>query len=279
MEDEAGAFLYQILARPLSAGNVIQFAPEFAEIAKQFLDDLASGKLSKPKPSRRNSINLSDDEPVSGSSFAYDKAEPELMEEGRISPSEDESEENPLHHKIKYETLRSYTFDLIDGPILRTEKWSSVGLNQHGETNADFESETQDENTKENSTWASRNLMLLWMERIKRAMCVIKLTFGTEWMHIWILNEYGRAVNGRMHIEKVLSQHIQKVGSCLPIERKPGHILRDPFVTPFPIVSPKLLAQMRGAFDVTAINKYSFPGAIRSQWQKIIYFRARQLRE
>jgi hypothetical protein len=39
--------------------------------------------------------------------------------------------------------------------------------------------------------------MLFWMDRLKRAMCVIKMTFGAEWMYVWALNEYGRAVNGR----------------------------------------------------------------------------------
>mmetsp|Transcript_16704 Transcript_16704/g.28331 ORF Transcript_16704/g.28331 Transcript_16704/m.28331 type:complete len:446 (-) Transcript_16704:473-1810(-) len=54
-------------------------------------------------------------------------------------------------------------------------------------------------------------------------------------MYIWLLNEYGRAVNARMHLEEEIAQHIARRAEQIPVKRLPGHVVHDPMAMPFPI--------------------------------------------
>jgi hypothetical protein len=79
--------------------------------------------------------------------------------------------------------------------------------------------------------------MLLWMERMKRGLDVIKMTFGPEWMLIWLLNEYGRAVNARMHIEEVIAKHVAAKDEQIPVKRARGHSYHEPSTKPVPLLA------------------------------------------
>eukprot|EP00540_Astrosyne_radiata_P017180 CAMPEP_0116839396 /NCGR_PEP_ID=MMETSP0418-20121206/9746_1 /TAXON_ID=1158023 /ORGANISM="Astrosyne radiata, Strain 13vi08-1A" /LENGTH=673 /DNA_ID=CAMNT_0004469507 /DNA_START=92 /DNA_END=2113 /DNA_ORIENTATION=+ len=191
-----------VLEAPLCEENTNKLAVEMGELADRFVDQLMSGHFCHKSHRRRNHA-ASDEENI------VSQEECSFPESGRCNS-----------YKIKFEALRNFTFDLVDGPILRMNKWTCRGI--HG---------CKDSKNPDRST------MLLWMERLKRAMCDIKLTFGTEWMYIWLLNEYGRAVNARMHLEKEILVHVEQRAQVVPIKRSRGHILHDPLAMPFPIIT------------------------------------------
>jgi hypothetical protein len=244
MEEDAAVFLYQMLAKPLSHEAIIDFAPIFADLAEKFMCDLSAGTFQSDREKRRQGSHVHEDsvEKIglrgSSSSLSYnddlDQLEP--MEEG-LSGSDSGAACGSNLHRISYEALRSFTFDLIDGPVLRMNRWCHykdhttyripLSRGRHGHVQS---------NQHENDP-ISREKMLVWMDRLKRAMCVIKMTFGAEWMYVWALNEYGRAVNGREHIYQVINKHVEKCSKDVPVPRKTGHTFKDPFSVNFPIVS------------------------------------------
>ena len=241
MEDDAADFLYQMLSKPLSHESIIDMAPDFADLAEKFMKDLIHGNFRSPREKRRDVLQVQgDNNAESEGSSASGSFSFEQMEEGR-SGSEDSADDN---HKIKYEALRSFTFDLIDGPILRTNRWKFQSDDQTNEESSSQEQygrphfEEDNSNAQQNKNKPlGRQAMMLWMDRLKRSMCSIKMTFGAEWTYIWVLNDYGRAVNGRMHIQKVLNDHVEQCSKALPIRRKPGYTFKEPFSMAFPIVS------------------------------------------
>ena len=79
--------------------------------------------------------------------------------------------------------------------------------------------------------------MLLWMERLKYGLCDIKMTFGRQWMQLWRLNWYGRAVNARHHLERIVGDHVNARDKLVPVIHEQGHSVRDPFATAMPLVS------------------------------------------
>ena len=252
MENDAAEFLYQMLAKPLSHEAIIDFAPMFADLAEKFMDDLSVGTFQSDREKRRRSCRDHEDsiEKIglrgSGSSLSdncdLDQLEP--MEEGLSGP--DQGVRNL--HRISYEALRSFTFDLIDGPVLRMNRWCRC---KDQKANRSFLSQRKHGHVQSNQRTndkVGRENMLVWMDRLKRAMCVIKMTFGAEWMYVWALNAYGRAVNGREHIYQVINKHIEKCSKAIPVPRKTGHTFKDPFSVNFPIVSLSAPTSMANAW-------------------------------
>jgi hypothetical protein len=244
MEDDAGEFLYQMLAKPLSHEAIIDYAPIFADLAEKFISDLRVGAFQSDREKRQRS-NCDHEDSVEkiglrGSSSSLsdhgdlDQLEP--LEEGLSNTISGIASGRNLH-RISYEALRSFTFDLIDGPVLRMNRWCHCQDQKSNRSLLSRGKHGRGQSTRHKNDPISREKMLLWMDRLKRAMCVIKMTFGAEWMYVWALNEYGRAVNGREHIYQVINKHVEKCSKAIPVPRKTGHTFKDPFSVNFPIVS------------------------------------------
>jgi cytochrome P450 len=223
LPDDEAAFLQLLLYKPLAHQSVIQYAPQFAEAAEHFVDDLIAGKFEeKKKPASQA---------VGGKERFLDDGFCENGGIGQSFHSARSGEDQSWHHQIKFDGLRSYTMDLMDGPVL--------GLNMCGEKSD--QSGRKSNGKKQQSSFDSngglRDKMFLWMHRLKRALCVIKLSMGREWMYIWLLSQYGRAINGRMHLEEVIAEHVETRAKDAPVKHADGQLYHDPFVMPIPIVS------------------------------------------
>lgn len=253
IEGDAADFMYDIIEEPLSHRRVQVLAPEFARITEHFMDDLVDGRFkSRREKQRENRMEMSHsmEAPSSESESASGDEEAQLE-----SRSTGDSVDGIIGHKIKFDALRSLSLDLLDGPILRMDRWQSVDSS----SKEDLESDAEENNEKKP---LGRRTMMIWMDRLKRSMCAIKMTFGTEWMYVWLLNHYGRAVNGRMHIERVISDHVNSCSKSLSIEREVGYTFKDPFATKFPI---KTMAENYFYQHETATGKPIPPDFIRQR--------------
>uniref|UniRef100_A0A7S2YKM1 Uncharacterized protein n=1 Tax=Entomoneis paludosa TaxID=265537 RepID=A0A7S2YKM1_9STRA len=95
-----------------------------------------------------------------------------------------------------------------------------------------------DEKKSKGDEVPTREMMLLWMERMKSGIDVIKTTFGPEWMYIWMMNEYGRALNARMKLENVVQAHVGRVAALIPnITHLEGHAIHDVTTQPIPFLA------------------------------------------
>lgn len=195
-DEEAEQELKSVLHRPLSHSSVVQYAREFAVHAERTISDIQKGKFRRRHAQRQSEEHS------------------ERIEQDDSTTDNDEL----FLYKVKFDALRSYTFDLIDGPVLATHLWGGDA-------------------TEQPKKLPSRDLMLRYMDRMKLGLDVIKMTFGPEWMYVWIMNEYGRAINARMHIETVLEQHVEKLAHDLPVKRQRGHGYHDPATQPIPILT------------------------------------------
>ncbi len=217
MEEEEADFLMGLLNSPLSHANVLRYASDFADLAEQFMDDLISGKLH--------------DKFDKGSDKRGNQSHPDLLqEETNTSHYNDETSHS---YKIKWDAMRSYTLDLIDGPVFGMNKWNS-SEQSHGEATT----EQPDVNPyhEDEEKLPQRQRVMLWMDRLKAALCVVKFSMGPEWMYLWPLTEYGRACIGRNHLEKLISKHVaQRSDRIEHVRRKAGHFIRDFSTTPIPL--------------------------------------------
>lgn len=266
LDDSDAEQLRMLIERPLSYRMLqMQYARIFAQLAEQCLEDIVNGKFAKhhhhnpkqtsekdkaPSKSRRKHTNeitamfsSTDNDDIDD----LECARPGLHRGQMDASGSHDSDLSSLHGndsvlKVKWDALRSFSFDLINGPILNFDKWTS-----HELTKEESESKTSDANEE----LPTRDKMLRYMERMKTGIDVIKLTFGPEWMYIWMLNEYGRALNARMHVQAIVSQHVEKMQVLVPaVEHKPGHIHHDPTTQLIPILTLRenLIRDREGIF-------------------------------
>jgi hypothetical protein len=79
--------------------------------------------------------------------------------------------------------------------------------------------------------------MMLWMDRLKVSLCVIKIPMGPEWMFLWPLTKYGRATIARQHLLQVVSKHVADRSELVThVHRGTGHHIQDAAALPFPLV-------------------------------------------
>jgi hypothetical protein len=150
-------------------------------------------------------------------------------------------------HKIKMDALRSYTFDLIDGPVLNLDRYSKNSSSamrlknltrdsaEDGERAVRFQDE--DELSEADGDNPSPEQFMLWIDRLKDGLCDIKFTWGPNWMQIWRLNWYGRALNARKNLEGIVRAHVEEREKLVPVHHEKGRTTRDPFTSPLPLVS------------------------------------------
>eukprot|EP00977_Amphora_coffeiformis_P014154 scaffold3882_cov164-Amphora_coffeaeformis.AAC.22 len=230
LEEDESDHLRRLLGRPLSHRQVLLYAPHFAEHAEKCLTQICAGSFrKKPESKERRAF---DDERRPNLDDSLHGGAPSLREIGS-STDGDDTLLNDVVFKVKWDAFRSYTFDLVDGPVLGLNLWNSS-------ESPDVECGNSKRKSKktERGEMPCRETMLLYMERIKRGVDVIKTTFGPEWMYIWMLNEYGRALNSRMHVEEVMRKHVSDVAKRDPeVKHKIGHAYQDPTTQPIPLLT------------------------------------------
>jgi hypothetical protein len=226
-----------MLHKPLSAKALQRFAPFFAQAAEQCLLAVEQGVFRKTRSPQKQPPDQCAASPTDD--CCEDDEDEDELEEGACC-------------KLKWEALRSYSLDLVNGPLFEMNLWNE-------ETVSPFKTsshETSFRKEEEPTTWKavltkwntpkharrdeppSRELMLLWMERIKLGLDVIKLTFGPEWMYVWMFNEYGRAVNARMYVEKLIGGHVERMAALVPqVTHERGHVYHEPTTQPFPLLA------------------------------------------
>jgi hypothetical protein len=206
-----------LVERPLDHKVVLQYAPHFAELAEKCLDEVVRGVFKKSKK-KDNTLTMA--------------TVPTMDEEGYNTDNDDATvaslTSGEMVAKIKWDALRSYTIDPLDGPILNMNKWVKPREQYQGQESREGDGQvaavSEDEEEK---CLLPREKMLLWMDRMKSGLGVIKITFGPEWMHIWRCNEYGRALNARSHIEKIVQSHVAKMNDAVPVNHARGHSYKD----------------------------------------------------
>jgi cytochrome P450 len=218
--------LRQLIERPLGQRNIQLHAPVFREIAEATLLRIAQADGSRTKSTFDQSKRGRKTQQHTDDNDSYDPA--------CVSDQEEDLNQGLL--KVKWEALRSYTFDLVDGPVL--------GLNHWRTTTASSETLTLDATCTDQpkfdhgTSFPPRQVMINWMERMKLAVDTIKITFGPEWMYIWFLNEYGRGINARDHMTKVFTKVVnQKSESVLNVEHQQGHSYHDPTAQIIPLLA------------------------------------------
>jgi len=231
--------LRALIQKPLNQKSVIQYASLFAEAAETCLDDVMAGVFLKKGELPKKQKN-------------HDGGEDDSMADDYATDHEGDEHIDPYGNgllKLKWEALRSYTFDIVDGPLFGINKWNNRKEQSQGQSTKEaissshqFSASEQGRDQSEakgakKGEVPSRDVMLLWMERMKRGVDVIKLTFGPEWMYIWLMNEYGRALNARMYLQDVFTSHIGSVNELVPVSHKRGHTYRDPTTQPFPLLT------------------------------------------
>jgi hypothetical protein len=224
LQEEELEQMYRLVERPLDHRIVLKYAPQFAELAEKCLDEVVRGEFKKSKKKDKTATGA-----------------PAVMSEGYNSDIDDDTAPSltngEMVAKIKWDALRSYTFDLVDGPILNTNKWVSPPEQYNGQASSEGDEQAvADPEDGEEKYLQPRGKMLLWMDRMKCGLGVIKITFGPEWMHIWRCNEYGRALNARTHIEKIVQSHVSDMADAVPVNHARGHLYHDPSTRAIPLM-------------------------------------------
>lgn len=242
LEDEEAACLRLMISGPLSHASVVKQAPQFAELAQKCLDDIMAGQFNRGDRHTQTQLNNIDKSQQHSDRI---KAEDDLMNTSD-STSSDGGEKA---HKIRLDALRSYTLDLMHGPVLNLDRddrdVSSITASQHQSVSASTLAEDTEktvrfqdkENEKDDSKGKlpSQDMLLLWMDRLKDGLCAVKFTYGPDWMQMWRLNPYGRALNARKKLESMLIAHVEECERHIPVHHEKGRVTRDPFTSALPL--------------------------------------------
>lgn len=240
LEQEDADQLKTLLSRPLDQASVVRQARAFALAADKCLEDVQKGKFRRRIGRAKNTgKHVNSSEAINRDDLCV--SEDLLDDYDDVDDLHEGSSRSSL--KIKWESLRSYSLDLVDGPVLNLNFWPATSEQSQGQT-------TRKQATQKNRRLPTREKMLLWMERIKAGVDVIKMTYGPEWMFIWLLNEYGRAVNARIHISALFSKHAKTMSDTVPVQHREGHTYNEPTTQPIPLLTIRdnLLRDKEGIF-------------------------------
>ena len=240
LQENDRSSMEHLLEAPLRHDKIIEYAPIFAAAAEKCLVDIERGVFTK---GGHNNLRQGDSTHVTYRSATSSQI---LMGDASHDTENFASSDNDMPssaRKVKFEALRSYTFDLVDGPILGLNLWN------------DKDPKTKAKTTKKEKSILPRDKMLLYMERMKLGLDVIKVTFGPEWMYIWLMNEYGRALNARMHLEQILKQQVEIKAERAPVVHMPGRFYLEPSTQPIPLLAfgSNLLRGSQDIFGSTEI--------------------------
>lgn len=164
LDESEAELMVSLIRRPLSYDSVVRFAPDFAVAAEKFVDDLLSGESKKEYNKKESHDSDSDEFTVGDEEMGW--------------------KSKTKSHKIKYDMLRSFTLDLINGPVLNLDMWKNKGERETREPTEEAEGQAEPKNAKTNSKKKkeppSRNMMVLWMERVEDALLAIKMTVSSH---------------------------------------------------------------------------------------------------
>lgn len=253
--------LRSLVEPALSHRAVAPYAVVFAEIAERSLERIRSGDNFE----RHHSVRRWRNAKKAKTTLLHEESDlnlsyPSIDVDRRSDDQGYESDHGDVpfeYQKIRWEALRSYTFDLIDGPVLGMNKWRKPSEQTVGEPTSS-EAGNNDDAAEDEEDLPTRERMILWMERIKHGVDVIKLTFGPEWMHVWRANEYGRALNARMHVHDVMHQHVKDMTQRVPVHHRPGHAYHDPSTQPIPLLT------LRGNYQRDREGIFGTPSLVQS---------------
>jgi hypothetical protein len=238
-EDEATC-LRDMISGPLSYASVVKQAPEFAKLAEKCIQGVFEGHFNNNKGDK-TARKL-------GQSKDCDATKPDddLMN----TSDSNSSDSGDKIHKIRLDALRSYTLDLMHGPVLNLDgdnrdvasttasqprrSFHSTGMDDV-EKVVRFQDKDKHEKDAERPELPSQELLLLWMDRLKAGFCDIKFTYGPPWMQMWRLNPYGRALHARRKLEAVLTAHIEECEKHIPVHHEKGRATRDPLTSAVPL--------------------------------------------
>lgn len=238
LEEDEASCLRSMISRPLCHASVVKHAQQFAELAEKCIENVMSGHFNKGD--RHQATNRDD------SSNNYHD-EDLVNQTGSDSGSSDSGDR--AAHKIKLNALRSYTLDLMHGPVLNLDrndrdyamstttsnrKMSQGSLSEDVEKAVRFEG-NNDDNEDNQSQLPSQENLLLWMARLKRGLCDMKFTYGSNWMQLWRLNWYGRALHARKKLETMLAAHVEEREKHIPVHHEKGRSTRDPLASAIPL--------------------------------------------
>jgi hypothetical protein len=288
--------------------QITLYAPKFAQLAEACLAQIVAGQFGKKRKNNNHNHN-SHHSSLHGpeqqqqqhqqhhqQQHQHDAGAAHFAEQNDNNNHNDDDDadeddsfvngpQGEVYYKVKWEALRSYTLDLMDGPIWNTQKWSQTATqtqtlqhedDQHdqqpppppppcipphqqvasGESSSSSSNTAHQQQQQPSTTTSSslsppiilpqqhspplptRETMLLYMERMKRGIDVIKTTFGPEWMYIWMGNEYGRALNARQHVDNVMRKHVALLAEAeQKVRHAVGHAYTDPSTQPIPLLT------------------------------------------
>jgi hypothetical protein len=268
LDDHDAEQLRALIEQPLSSRSVLSYASTFADMAERTLERIRASddfdrnhsirrwnSKGKKPPSQHDESELN---------VSYASTDLDRRSDDQGCCYESDLGDSPIEfRKLKWEALRSYTFDLVDGPVLGMNKWIKPSEQTEGEpTSSEAEMATKSSGPAADAgsdLLPTREGMLRWMERIKDGVDVIKLTFGPEWMQVWRVNEYGRALNARLHVHAVLHQHVKDMTQLVPVHHRPGHAYYDPSTQLIPLWTLKDNYQRdrEGIFGTPSLAKTS----------------------
>ena len=233
-----------LLESPLRHDKLIEYAPIFAAAAEKCHLDIDRGVFTRGGNNNLRKTDSTHTTYRSSSSSQILMGDASHETENFASSNQDFT---LLARKVKFEALRSYTFDLVDGPILGLNLWNDEGRKAKAKT------------ARNEKVLPSREKMLLYMERMKYGLDVIKVTFGPEWMYVWLMNEYGRALHARMHMEQILKQQVVIKAGRGTVVHMPGRSYVEPSTQPIPLLAfgNNLL---RGSEDIFGSTDAFFSG-------------------
>ena len=230
LDDEEAQCLRKFISVPLSQSSVVKQAPRFAEMAQKCLKDIASGKFEKKERSFHGRVHPADE-----------------IASNQDDRNDDDSQLEQGGHKVlkvNLGSLRSYTFDLINGPVfdlnmnaratlLSQSSGAVEGLNS-AEDSVNDKSVTAG-NAADNAL-ASPPMFMLWIRQLKEGLCGLKITLGPTCMQLWRLNSYGRALHARGQLEKILRAHVEAKAELVPVQHETGRVTIDPLTAAIPLV-------------------------------------------
>ena len=272
LDGDEATCLRSMITRPLCHESVLKHAPRFAELAEQCIDDVLAGRFHKgdnkstPAPVRPTSAAAPP--PVASSSSSLPKQQQQQQQDSsendsdhmyddllNTSDSDSSDDGGEKTHKVMLNALRSYTLNLMHGPVLNLDRHdrdymstttSHRKMSQNSSSGIDdwcenktvrFQDSSEEEMDESEMALPSQEMLLLWMERLKKGLCHMKITYGANWMQLWRCTWYGRALHARKKLEGMLSAHVEEREKRIPVHHEKGRATRDPFASAIPLWS------------------------------------------
>jgi len=146
LQESEREVLRRLIGRSLSHKQVQMYAPQFAQFAQKCLDEITTGQFKKDyhKQERRKQKKAKQQQQKlskrgqAASNTGYNMGQFDDSSDNGLEMSDVEllfeDDDNTFAagpageriYKVKWQALRSYTFDIVDGPLLNTKLWTAT---------------------------------------------------------------------------------------------------------------------------------------------------------